>query len=118
MVRDVASAGVVYQDVEVAEMLQRGLHDGDTISFLRYIGSFVEASAAEPIDLARDVGEVAFSARADRDIGAFSRIRERDRPADSFSTAGDQRDFVLQPHRISPQKSFELEFAPDRYYKG
>jgi hypothetical protein len=68
-----------------------------------HVGALMKASTTELLDFRRDAREIGRGARTNRDVGAFLRIRERDRAADSLAAAGNQRNFVVEPHcRISP----------------
>jgi hypothetical protein len=69
----------------------------------------VKASTPELLDFSRDVGEVGNGAGANRDVGTFLRICERDRAANPLATAGNQRNFVVEPHRALLPLEIELD---------
>src|SRR5690348_7565252 len=98
VVRHSTSAGVVHEDVDFVQLFECTL-DSDKCFFLHSnVAPSEPASSAELFHFVRDSRQIAFVARTDRNVGAFTRIRERNRAPNSSATAGNKRSFVLQTH--------------------
>src|SRR6185437_8021909 len=109
VVRYGASAGVVHEDVDFAQLFERTL-DGDKCFFLHSnVAPSEPASSAELFHFVRNRRQIAFAARTDRNVGAFTRIGERNRAPNASATAGNKRSFVLQTHRQLPFRRVESE---------
>src|SRR3954468_5381712 len=90
--------GVVDEDVELAELVDRALHQSEAVVAVADVAGHRDAAPARLLDPPLRLGGVVMllEVRAQH-VGALARERDRDRPADARVRAGDQRDLVLQP---------------------
>ena len=101
-------AGVVHQDVDAAERVERGLHD--LVGVLRLAdrqrrGDRLPARLLDLVDhLLRRAGVAARAVErgadvVDQDLGALRRQHDRDGAADAAARAGDDGDFSFDDAR-------------------
>src|SRR4029077_2929466 len=84
------AAGVVDEDVDVAEPLERAISDARGSVGREEVLLDDHQLSALPLQILQQVA----APRGDGEAYAFLRQRERDRPADADARAGDQRAFA------------------------
>src|SRR5581483_8607039 len=102
VVRHGTSAGVVHEDIDFAQLFECTLGSDKCFFLHSNIAPLEPASSAERFHFVRDSGQIAFVARADRDVGAFTRIGERNRAPNSSATAGNKGSLASQIHDHLP----------------
>jgi hypothetical protein len=99
-------AGVIHQDIDVAEFHADGIHQAIDAGASGDVGLDGDTAAPEASDLRFGVLRVGGASPViDRHIGACPGKCHRDGAADAAAGAGDQGDFALQivhPSRVAP----------------
>ena len=93
----VPTAGVVDEDVDLAELLDGLVDDALAVLGNRDVGLHGDAAAAERLDALAGVLEAFDAARADRDVGAGLGQPLRERDAEPRRCAGHDRHLAVQP---------------------
>ena len=94
-------AGVVEKDVELAEVLLGRVDHVLAIAGLRHIGSAVGGAAARLLHHRHGLVAARVVHIDDQHGCAFAREEQGGLPPDAAAGAGDERDFVFQPHMRS-----------------
>lgn len=84
-------SGIVHEDIELAEVFQALPHKMAAVIIARNIAWKDDGLASRLINPARGlIGALVFTQIGNRDIGAFARESDGDRPADAGIGTGDQ----------------------------
>ena len=90
-------AGIVHQHVELAELLDRGVHGGGPARLAGDVERDVERLAARRLDLLRRLPAALVEHVADRHLGAGAGHQLGRRAADAARRARQERDLAVQP---------------------
>ena len=102
-------AGVVHQDVDLAEVIEHAPHQPRDARLLGDVGGYRQDAASRRLDLRRRVVQLALRAARDGDVRAGARQRVGHRPPEPLAAAGDQRHL---PRQIEPAHDSSAKVSP------
>jgi hypothetical protein len=92
-------AGVVHEDVEMAELFQNFLGHAEGVRVIADVGLRQHRLAPHLLDVLHDVTRRSLARHVvHRDVSAFLGECERDGAPDSARASGDERGATLEPH--------------------
>src|SRR5215469_3770160 len=100
--RAAADPGIVDQDVELAEFLDRGLDDIPPVGFVGDVEMLEARRAVGRDNLGDDLLALVVELVGDRDLGAFARENARGARPHARRGAGDQRNLAFEAHGSPP----------------